>query len=286
MAAQAEIAPCPRRGRSLSPNRIYARSLMRAFGGAILFAFPLLMTMEMWALGFYIDRARLFLFVALHLAMLCLLAWFTGFEETDDPLDAILDALAAFGVGAAASALMLAFFGVLTPETPWDEAIGKVALQTAPAAFGAVLANKQLGAGDERAQDEKEARAGYLGQLFLMLAGALFLAYNVAPTQEMVLIAYMIGPWRAIGLALFTLAALHVIVYNAGFAGEEPRGGGFIRSFAVYSLVGYAIALGVSLYVLWTFGRTEGLALGEVAATTVVLAFPAGLGAALARLVV
>ena len=37
----------------------YARGLARAFGGAILFCLPLLMTMEMWALGFEMDRFRL-----------------------------------------------------------------------------------------------------------------------------------------------------------------------------------------------------------------------------------
>ena len=38
--------------------------------------------------------------------------------------------------------------------------------------------------------------AGYGGQLFLMAAGALFLSFNVAPTEEMVLIAYMMSTWH------------------------------------------------------------------------------------------
>ena len=35
----------------------YARGLARACGGALLFALPLLMTMEMWSLGFEMARA-------------------------------------------------------------------------------------------------------------------------------------------------------------------------------------------------------------------------------------
>ena len=49
---------------------------------------------------------------------------------------------------------------------------------------------------------------------------------------------------------------------------------------------GYGIALLVSLYVLWSFGRTDGVAMAEIANMLVVLGFPASLGAATARLVV
>ena len=51
-------------------NRAYAVGLARAFGGAIIFGIPLLMTMEMWFLGFYLDRGRLLLFLVLNFFML------------------------------------------------------------------------------------------------------------------------------------------------------------------------------------------------------------------------
>lgn len=40
-------------------NRRFALGLVRAFGGGILFAFPMLMTMEMWWLGFSISSLML-----------------------------------------------------------------------------------------------------------------------------------------------------------------------------------------------------------------------------------
>src|SRR5687767_3474728 len=40
-------------------DRKFFRGLARAFGGAVLFSLPLLMTMEMWALGFALERAKL-----------------------------------------------------------------------------------------------------------------------------------------------------------------------------------------------------------------------------------
>lgn len=49
--------------------------------------------------------------------------------------------------------------------------------------------------------------------------------------------------------------------------------------------MGYVIALLISLGILWTFGRTDGLAVSQVLQATVVLGFPAGLGAGAARLI-
>jgi putative integral membrane protein (TIGR02587 family) len=121
-----------------------------------------------------------------------------------------------------------------------------------------------------------------------MLAGALFLAFNMAPTEEMILIAFQMTAWHGIALGVASIAVLHVFVYALGFSGQEspPEGGSFTSTFLHFTLAGYGIALMVSLYVLWTFGRTEETALAQVAMMTVVLAFPAALGAATARLVI
>ena len=78
-------------------NKDYAIGLGRAFGGAILFAVPLLMTMEMWWLGFSMVRGRLLLFMSLNFAILVGLSYFAGFEKTFSWKEDVLDALAAFG---------------------------------------------------------------------------------------------------------------------------------------------------------------------------------------------
>jgi putative integral membrane protein (TIGR02587 family) len=268
-------------------NRDYLIGLARAFGGAILFALPLLMTMEMWWLGLYLERSRLLLFVLIDLALLAGLAHFTGFQHTERLLDDVLDALVAFGVGAIASVAVLAAFGLLTPAMGADEIVGKVVLQAIPASIGAAVANKQLASGTESGE-QRERKAGYVGQLFLMVAGALFLSFNVAPTEEMALIAFKMTPWHGIALAAMSLLLLHAFVYGVGFAGQKdrPEGSTFVHVFLHYSVAGYALALLVSLYVLWTFGRTEDVALPLLVMMVVVLGFPAAVGAAIARLIV
>lgn len=271
-------------------NRDYAIGLARAFGGAIIFALPLLMTMEMWFLGFYAEPGRLLLFVLVNFAVLVGLSRFGGFERTERLFDDVLDALAAYGIAIVASLVVLSLFAVVQPGMSLHEWVGKVAIQSVPASFGAMIARKQLssGPGDEQDEEEAQQRAGYGGELFLMMAGALFLAFNVAPTEEMILIGFKMSPAHVIALVLFSILLLDAFVYSVGFAGQEetPEGTGFRRRFLTHSIAGYGVALLVSLYVLWTFGRTEGADLSQITTMTAVLGFPAAVGAAVARLVV
>lgn len=272
----------------ITTNRDYALGLTRALGGAVIFGLPLLMTMEMWAMGLYVHPLRLALFLFVNFAVLVFLSRFGGFERTSTLLEDLLDALAAYAVGIATAAAVLALFGLLRPGMPLDEMAGMIAIQGVPCSFGAMIARKQLGSGDTDKDEEDAARSsGHGGQLFLMLAGALFLAFNVAPTEEMILIGFKMTPWHSLALIAVSLIILHALVFAVGFAGqEEPEDFGLWRCFLFFTVPGYAIALLVSLYVLWTFGRADGADLATLAGTAVVLAFPASIGAAIARLVV
>lgn len=271
----------------MDANADYGRALARASGGALLFSFPLLMTMEMWSLGMAAERWRLLVFLLLAMPMLIGLSYYAGFEPTFRLKDEVLDALAAFGVGFVLSGVLLAVFGVLrVDEMTLQSLVGKVSLCAVPAAIGALLAGKQLGARGPGAKEK--AQAGPLGALFLMAVGAAFLAFNVAPTEEMILIAYQMGPAATLLLMAVSIALLHVFVYQLGFPGQERRreAGGFTRTFVTFTAPGYGVALLMSLYLLWTFGRTDGVAVHEIATMTIVLGFPAAIGAATARLVV
>lgn len=273
-----------------APNRDYAMGLARAVAGAIIFGLPLLMTMEMWFLGIAVHPGRLLVFLAANFVVLVGLSRFGGFERTDTLAEDVMDALAAMGVGILGSAAVLWLLAIVDGAMPLDEIAGKIAIQSVPMSFGAMIARKQLSGGGEEPADAKEALrgAGYGGQLFLMAAGALFLSFNVAPTEEMILIAYMMSTWQLLLLILASMLLLHLFVYRLGFAGQESRaqGAGVARTVLSYTIPGYGIALAVGLYVLWTFGRTDGTAIDQVAATTAVIAFPGALGAAIARLVV
>lgn len=258
--------------------------LARAVGGALIFALPMLMTMELWQLGFAMDRLRLALLVVLSLPLLVGVAHRVGFEPSFGWREDLRDAFVALGVGALAGAAILGLFNLLRPAMPASEVAGKVAIQAVPAALGALLARSQLGERRAARRGRAGARAlgGYGGGLFRMIVGALFLGLNVAPTEEMMLISYLMTPWHALGLLALSVAVMHAF-HEAARDPADPAA--WPSRFLRVTLVGYAVVLAISLYVLWTFGRIDGAAGSQVLMATLVLAFPAALGAAAARLI-
>jgi putative integral membrane protein (TIGR02587 family) len=271
-------------GAQRSADLTFAVGLARAFGGAILFSLPMLMTMEMWELGFYMGRLRLALLLLLTVPLLIGLSHYMGFEDTWGLLDDTVDAFVALAVGFGASAVVLTLFAVVKRDMSADELLGIIALQVVPGSIGAMFAQSQLG-GEGKAK--KNRHAGYGGKLFIMAAGALFLSLNVAPTEEMVLIAHKMTVWHSVALLLASVAIMHAFVYAVEFHGQvshRPQTP-FWSEFIRFTMVGYAIVLLISLYILWTFGRTEGMATDELLTVIVVLGFPAAIGAAAARLI-
>jgi putative integral membrane protein (TIGR02587 family) len=256
--------------------------LARAFGGALIFSLPMLMTMEMWQLGFSLSPFRIALLLLVTLPLLVGLSHYMGFEETFGWKDDVVDAFVALTVGFVVPAIVLFLFSLLTWETPLSEIIGKISIQAVPASIGAMFAQSELGGG----QEQKKRHARYGGEIFIMAAGALFLGLNVAPTEEMVLIAYKMSAWHSVTLTLVSLFIMHAFVYSVEFQGQAdiPPGTPFWSVFLRFTIVGYAVVLAISFYLLWTFGRTEGLGFGQIISVLVVLGFPCAVGAAAARL--
>lgn len=243
------------------------------------------MTMETWSLGFAMDRFRLALLMVTLLPILIGLAYYSGFEETTHLLDAVLDAFVAIAVTTIMAAALLLLFGVITPTDTPNEWIGKLALQAVPGSIGALLAQSQFG---RPPKEERKRREGSdFGEYFFMCAGALFLAANIAPTEEVVVIAQKMSPWQSLVLALLSLVLMHTFVYAAGFRGqhERPADRSFVQAFVTFSLNGYLLALAISAYICWSFGRLDGLSPEQALQAIIVLGLPAAVGAATARLV-
>jgi putative integral membrane protein (TIGR02587 family) len=188
-------------------------------------------------------------------------------------------------VGFTVAAAILALIGEIGPGTSLAEAIGKVAIQTVPAAIGAVLSRSLLEAKGEE-EDRKVHQISQGREIFLRIVGAFVLGFTVAPTEEMVLIAFKMTPWQSVALALVSIGILHAFIRNVevkthrSIPADTPGWSLFLR----YTVVGYATVLLVSAYILWTFGRFDGGGLSQTLSSTIVLAFPATLGAAAVRI--
>ncbi|MCZ2824476.1 MULTISPECIES: TIGR02587 family membrane protein [unclassified Modestobacter] len=259
-------------------TRRLAQGFGRAVGGALLFALPVLMTMEVWRLSLSIDRHRLLVLTVGTVLLVVGLARRLGIAGGGWRA-ASVDAGVAFLAAAVAAAVVLTTLGVLDWLRDWRDATSILGLALLPAAVGASYARAQLGEGGS-----SPARSGYGHEVFLMAAGAVVFAASLAPTEEIVLLAATMTPWHTLALVGTTLALMHAFVYQVGFGGQEHDDGP-IRAFVGFTLVGYAVALCLSAYLLWALGRFDDTGLVMVVTETVVLALPAGLGAAVARLI-
>lgn len=270
--------------------------IARGIAGALLFALPMFMTMEMWELGFYMDRSRLFLLLIVNIPLLVILSDRVGFERTSTWRQAIRDASIAYGLGVLGSALILIVMGVLKYDQSPHEIIGIIAIQAIPASIGAMLGRSQLGGQSDDGDDAKdgdsddpvhERETSYAGELFLMAVGALFLSLNVAPTEEMVLLSYKMTPWHGLIMIAASLAVMHGFVYALSFKGSHDLAEGtpVWHAFVRFTLPGYVIAGLISAYCLWTFHRTDDIGSTQILMAVVVLSFPAAIGAAAARLI-
>ena len=92
---------------------------------------------------------------------------------------------------------------------------------------------------------------------------------------------------HALALMALLLLIIHALVYRVGFSGQEerPEDATFRGLFLRFTVVGYAVALLTSLYVLWLFGRTDSVVVGQIIMMVSVLGFPASVGVAAAQLI-
>ncbi|MEX2333803.1 MAG: TIGR02587 family membrane protein [Pseudohongiella sp.] len=256
----------------------------RAFGGAVIFSLPLMMTMEMWWLGFYIDPLRLLCLLLLSFPLLVGVSSVIGFTDSRALVDNVIDVFVAYAFGFLVSGLTLFLFNTLNVDQAAGISFSTIMLQTIPASLGALLGRSELGSGEHDRTDEK----GRGDELVVLAVGALFLALNVAPTEEIPMIAYQMSPWHLLGLFIITVLVMHVFVIAGSYSeGKRSEGvTGTVTGYVYYTCLALLVGVSISVLMLWIFGRSDGLSFTALLANTLVLLFPAGIGAAAARLII
>jgi uncharacterized membrane protein len=121
--------------------------------------------------------------------------------------------------------------------------------------------------------------------MVVALCGAVLFAANVAPTEEIVMIAVEISAWRLLGLALLSLAVGALVLYYSEFAGSKEYVIFDRRHDVLFgTALTYAVALVASAAILLFFGRFDGQAAQVCVAQTIVLGVAATLGSSAGRL--
>lgn len=279
--------PLPAIGASL---REYARGVT----GGLLFSLPIVYTMEMWWAGFLGTPTRLLAGLAATFALLVVYNLYAGLRRDAQAAEILIDSVEEMGIGLAGAALVLWLLDRIDPGMALLEIVGKVVVEGMVMAIGVSVGTAQLGGDAGRddgagTRDRDAALPPYRDKepwrhLGLATCGAVLFAANVAPTDEItVLAAELPGP-RVVGVALLSFCTGAIILHHSDFRGSTPgRETGLLAALHV-TVQSYAIAMLVSAALLWFFGRFAEIPLEDACAQVVVLGFAAMLGASAGRL--
>lgn len=263
------------------------REYGRGLAGGLIFSLPLLYTMEVWWAGFIAQPARLFAYILAIFLLLLGYNRYAGMRRDASWLEVAIDSIEELGLGVITSAVMLFALGRIGRHTTQEEALGLILIEAGVVAIGFSVGTAQLGAGGDadEGMGERDQPVHFPGQVVITFCGAVLFAANVAPTEEILMIAVETGPGRLLLLALVSLAVSALILYFSDFARASRYSPIETRWQALAgTMITYAVALVASTVILWFFGRFEGQGLEVIVAEIVVLGFPAALGGSAGRL--
>ena len=261
----------------------------RGVAGGLMFSLPLLYTMEVWWAGFIAHPWRLFFYMLATFVLLLGYNRYGGLRRDAGMLEVGIDSVEEMGLGILIAGAGLFLLGRITLEMPFNEIASVIVVEAMTVAIGVSVGTAQLGAGGEndegmgKAAGKNEIHFG--GQMVLAFCGAVLFAANVAPTEEIIIIAIETHWVKLMGLALVSLLIAFLILHYSNFKGAQE----FVRSdhptvVFLGTMVTYAIALISSALILWFFGRFDGVSLVTALAQVIVLGVAATIGASAGRL--
>lgn len=286
--------------RSLSES---LQEYLRGITGGLLFSLPLLYTMEVWWAGFISHPLRLLIYILATFTLLLGYNRYAGLRRSASPIEVAIDSVEEMGLGLVIAAVVLWLLGQIRSEMTIEEIAGKIILEAMTVAIGVSIGTAQLGGGEGQQKKDKGMKgeddctsstpvplltgndSDFGGQLTLALCGAVLFGANVAPTEEIIMIAIESSPLRLLGLAVLSILLATMILFYSDFSGSQrlsqDRG---MKTVIFGAVITYAIALVASAAILWFFGRFDGTATIICLAQTVVLGVAATLGASAGRL--
>ncbi|HEY9612248.1 TIGR02587 family membrane protein [Allocoleopsis sp.] len=273
--------------------------MIRGASGGFLFGIPLLYTMEVWWIGSQISPSLMLAILAITFVVVLLLNHTEGFRKTQSKqfFDTVMDSFEALAIGIISATCILFVLGEITQKTPLNESLGKLILESVPFSLGAALAGAFLSGDrwsssnnqDSDQQGKKSNFNATLADIGGTLIGAMIIAFNIAPTDEIPMLDAAIAPPRLLAIIAVSLVISYGIVFQAGFTTQKQRRqqkGIFQRPISE-TVMSYLVSLFASAFMLFFFHR---LSLDDPwtlwLSRTLILGLPATIGGAAGRLAI
>jgi putative integral membrane protein (TIGR02587 family) len=286
---------------SYSPWHQELNDLIRGISGGFLFGIPLLYTMEVWWIGSSVEPPRLLIAIALTFVIVFLLNQTSGFRDTAGVRFkyAVMDSIEAIALGAFCTSCVLIMFQEISLDTPLGEVLGKLIYESVPFALGVALSNQFLKDASDESEKQSNSRKqpfkakkqidGTLADIGATSVGGIIVAFSIAPTDEVpMLAASTSGSWLLI-LIFASLLIFYAIVFAANFSNQSKRKKqeGIFQDPFSETVISYLVSLIVAALMLCFFNQ---LNLSEPWSVwlryTLVLGLPTTIGGAAGRLAI
>jgi putative integral membrane protein (TIGR02587 family) len=258
-------------------------------GGLLVVGLAFHYTMETWWLGWTLPLPYLVAYAIVGLTLVVVVTRRVGFHEEEPEGENKRDR---WYIGLAfaeillqsfiASYVMLLVLGIIDLNSSPNLVMRLGLIEVVPLGFGAAMANRVFGGNGEEAEHEGE----FPRNVAIFAIGALFIASPIAPTQEIELIAVHMD-WLRYGLLIaLTLVLVYLILFELHFKGQSARVTPDRRFQVGTTFIVYFVGATVSFLLLLGFGHFDNGGLSLWYQATVILAFPASLGAAAAEVII
>ena len=279
------------------------KEIISGASGGFLFGIPLLYTMEVWFIGSYVQPNILLAILAITFIIVLSINRIEGFrpKESETIPGAIGETIETLAIGITCATIMLILLQRIDLRTSLTEALGKIVFEGVPFSLG-VAFSRSLLSGDSNGNSNNEAQSSdsdcqqkssawrdTLADLSATIIGALFIAFSIAPTDEITVLAA-----SASGLWLLSIAIASVLIsYGIVFASkitnyqERFKQSGLFQTPQSETVISYLVSLLIGILMLWFFQK---LTISDPwylwLRYGIILGLPASIGGAAGRLAV
>jgi putative integral membrane protein (TIGR02587 family) len=206
---------------------------IRGASGGFLFGIPLLYTMEVWWIGSQLSPPIMLAILFTTFIIVFLLNRTAGFRKTKNQqfLDNVIDSVEAMTIGIVCATSLLVLLGEIKIGTSFNEALGKLILESVPFALGAALADGFLSgdrwslsdSDDSKNKTDDDSLNATLSDIGATLIGATIIAFSIAPTDEIPMLDSAASPPELLAIIVASLIISYGIVFEAGFTTQKKR---------------------------------------------------------------
>lgn len=282
------------------------QELISGASGGFLFGIPLLYTMEVWFIGSYVQPQILLSILLVTATIVLTINRVEGFRQQDSQtlVAAIAQTIETLAIGMICATLMLIILDRIDLQTSLTEALGKIVFEGVPFSLGVAFSRSLLSG---EAEEDLDAKANVpksqnqspkqnrivwsdtVADLSASLIGAIFIAFSIAPTDEVTFLAASASPLRLLVIMGTSLLISYGIVFSSNITNYQYRlqQPGLFQTPQSETIISYLASLFAGMLMLWffqkvTFGDPWFLWLRY----SIILGLPASIGGAAGRLAV